>query len=214
MQILQIRDRAGSIFVKYELDGAVATLSSGATPPQAFVDALDGLKAVVRSILDVSDQWMGRVKVTGVTLTKCGDDNAKVVLVARRDYVVGGSPLNLATPYRFMHAGAEEDGGNELALLPCDAAAIKELCVQAEAYVKSNPTMRQFYLPGFGGAAETAQQPETPPATEPAAPVAEVDVLPPVVDGADDEPSETANNVTQFPAQTPPKRGRRSAAAD
>ena len=53
--------------------------------------------AVVRSILDVSEQWMGRVKVTGITLTKCGEDNAKVVIVAHRDYVQGGTPFNIAT---------------------------------------------------------------------------------------------------------------------
>ena len=159
MQILSIRDRAGSIKVKYELENATATLTTGVVPPQEFVTALEALSAVVRSILDVSEQWMGRVKVTGITLTKCGEDNAKVVIVARRDYVQGGTPFNIATPIRFLRPGAEENGGNELALSPGDAALIQELCVQAEAYVKGNPTMRQFYLPGFGGEAAAIAQP-------------------------------------------------------
>lgn len=159
MQILSIRDRAGSIRVKYELENATATLTTGVVPPQEFVSALEALSAVVRSILDVSEQWMGRVKVTGITLTKCGEDNAKVVIVARREYVQGGTPFNIATPIRFLRPGAEENGGNELALSPGDAALIQELCVQAEAYVKGNPTMRQFYLPGFGGEAAAIAQP-------------------------------------------------------
>ena len=201
MQILSIRDRSGSIRVKYELENATATLTTGATPPQEFVTALDALSAVVRSILDVSEQWMGRVKVTGITLTKCGEDNAKVVLVARRDYVQGGTPFNIATPIRFLRPGADENGGNELALSPGDAALIQDLCVQAENYVRSNPTMRQFYLPGFGGEASAVAQ--TPAGAS--AQTVDVESAP-----SDEKPEEAeSTNEIQFPGTEKSKRTRK-----
>lgn len=205
MQILSIRDRAGSIRVKYELENATATLTTGAVPPQEFVTALEALSAVVRSILDVSEQWMGRVKVTGITLTKCGEDNAEVVIVACRDYAQGGTPFNIATPSRFLRPGAEENGGNELALSPGDAALIQELCVQAEAYVQTNPTMRQFYLPGFGSEAAAVTQ-ATSAASAQTIELEEVDGM---KAGADD------GKVIQLPgaAEKPVRRSRGKSAA-
>lgn len=200
MQILSIRDRAGSIRVKYELENATATLTTGAVPPQEFVTALEALSAVVRSILDVSEQWMGRVKVTGITLTKCGEDNAEVVIVACRDYAQGGTPFNIATPSRFLRPGAEENGGNELALSPGDAALIQELCVQAEAYVQTNPTMRQFYLPGFGSDAAAVTQ----AASTASAQTVDVGAAP------TEEEAQAESNTVPFPGATEkPKRTRK-----
>ena len=147
MQILRIRDRAAGLSISYLHEEDRINHTSGRIPSASFVQALDGLKPIVQAILDVTEQWMGRVKITGITLSPCGEDNHTVTIVARRELAVGGSPLNIATPLRFLAPGAEEDGGNVLALSASDADLVKAICREAEIYVKDNPAMRQMFLP-------------------------------------------------------------------
>jgi hypothetical protein len=146
MEIYKIRRKRTAVVIDYTNEGEQHSVTSTDRPLQSFDDALNALAPLVVEILHLPKSYLGTeskeekgkllnpLTVSGITIAQ-KQEVRLVTLVAKKDLPDAHSPLNIATPLRFLEH-PEEEGSYSPALTDKQGALIEELIEEAKKYAK------------------------------------------------------------------------------
>lgn len=144
MKITKIRIKRRSISISYQNDGNDFSLTSTDRPRPEMYQALNDLQPIMLEILHLPEDYSEGLKPTGLTLVD-KQEVQLVTLVGQKSLPECHSPLNLATPLRFLEHPKEE--GSYSPALDQDAIErISALVEEAKAYVKGDRAQGQLPL--------------------------------------------------------------------
>src|SRR5690242_16632496 len=98
LRIIKVRRTRKRIFIDYRKGDEELTIKSRDNPLPAFLVAIDALASLVLSICHLPESYSQDLRATGFTIT----DKNMVTLQATKSFEDAGSPLNIATPLRFL----------------------------------------------------------------------------------------------------------------
>lgn len=163
IRILEVKDREEGLKIRFTLDGIKMSMSPHQTPSDTFVEALDALKADVLSICELPKGYDSGLQMIGISLSRKENEEGEsvaAVISAKKD-LREGPPLSINTPKRYVEA--IEEGTS---MLPQGTIQrIRDLCRQAELYIKSLRHLQNLYRQqelGFGDEEAEEEQDSEP----------------------------------------------------
>jgi hypothetical protein len=156
MNITKIRIGRANVHLEYENEGDTYKYDSKDKPLPSFYAAVEALAPLIISTLGLPKTYIGKkptegdkepglpLTPTGITITEKGESR-QVCIVATKVLALTPSPLNLATPLRYMDDPTEE-GTSSTPFSTKERDVIEEVIAEAKKYLRGERAQGQLPL--------------------------------------------------------------------
>lgn len=143
IRITKVRVTRKQIFISYHNGDEELTIKSRDNPLPSFTKAVTELVPLILAICHLPPAYGENMRATGFTLT----DKGMVTLQAAKSFDDAGSPLNIATPLRFLELPSEE-GSYTPPLTEKQADLVVTVEEEAKDYVLGKRAQGQIVFDG------------------------------------------------------------------
>lgn len=133
IEIVKVRDNRKSIYIEFLVGNDLHKDTFHDNPLKSFYASLEALAPHVCTLAELPAADQKKLKVTGITVSKLGDDNDAAVIVAQKKLKRNGRVLNIATPILPMYAAKEDKGADRMS--DDEARAIEKVIKEAKRYI-------------------------------------------------------------------------------
>ncbi len=133
LTIHKVRITRRHVIIKYSNNSAEIEMTENECPLPSFKTAVENLVPLVLQICHLPETYNEGMRASGLTLTAKG----LVTIQASKSFDDASSPLNIATPLRFLDL-PEEEGTYSPALTVEQVALVDSVIEEAKQYILGN----------------------------------------------------------------------------